>query len=108
MQLLSHGAVIAILLFGGVLASVLGLVLLLLYKRAIGRHMQRVVAVGQIGDPDDCPRQRPLSQLTYSVAHLGRTQRAGRLAPASFDLTFGCAAIYSVAALVFGIVATCL
>ena len=35
MQLLSHGAIIAILLFGGVLASVLGLVLLVLYKRTI-------------------------------------------------------------------------
>jgi hypothetical protein len=69
MQLLSHGAVIAILLFGGVLASVLGLVLLVLYKRTIGRHMRRVVAVGEIGDQDNCPRRKPLSQLTYSIEH---------------------------------------
>ena len=53
MQLLSHGAVTAILLFGGVLASVLGVVLLVLYQRTLGRHMWRVVAVGQIGDQDD-------------------------------------------------------
>ena len=108
MQLLSHGAVIAILLFAGVLASVLGLVLLVLYKRTIGRHMQRVVAVGQIGNQDDCPRQKPLSQLTYSIEHPGRTKGAGQPVSASFDSTFGCAAIYLVAALIFGIVATCL
>jgi hypothetical protein len=108
MQLLSLGAVIAILLFGGVLASILGLVLLVLYKRTIGRHMRRVVAVGQIGDPDDTPRQKPLSQLTYNIEHLRRTHGPGQPVFASFDATFGCAAIYSVAALIFGIVATCL
>ena len=108
MQLLSHGAVIAIVLFGGVLASVLGLVLLVLYKRTIGRHMRRVVAVGEIGDQDHCPRRKPLSQLTYSIEHLVRTQGAGQPGSASFDPTFGCAAIYLVAALIFGIVATCL
>src|SRR5215831_21234889 len=108
MQLLSQGAAIAILLFGGVLASVLGLVLLLLYKRTIGRHMRRVVAVGQIADQDDGPRQTPPSQLTYSIEHLGRPQGAGQPVSASFDTTFGCATIYAVAALIFGIVATCL
>jgi hypothetical protein len=108
MQLLSHGAVIAILLFGGVLASVLGLVLVVLYKRTIGRHMRRVVAVGQIVDQDDCPRQKPLSQLTHSVESLGRPQGAGQPVFASVEARFACAAIYLVAALIFGIVATCL
>jgi len=82
MQLLSHGAVIAMLLFGGVLASVLGLVLVVLYKRTIGRHMRRMVAVGEIGDQDEYPRRKPLSQLIYSIEHLGRTQGAG--GPVSF------------------------
>src|SRR5215831_779508 len=108
MQLLSHGAIIAMLLFGGVLASVLGLVLVVLYKRTIGRHMRRMVAVGEIGDEDEYPRRKPLSQLTYSIEHLGRTQGAGRPVSASFDPTSGCAAIYFVAALIFGIVAACL
>ena len=108
MQLLSQGAVIAILLFGGVLASVLGLVLLVLYKRTIGRHMRRVVtAVGGIGDQDNCPRRKPPSQLTYSIERLVLTQGAGQPVSTSLDATFGCAAIYLAAALIFGIIATC-
>ena len=108
MQLLSHGAVIAMLLFGGVLASVLGLVLVVLYKRTIGRHMRRVVAVGEIGDQDEYPRRKSLSQLTYRIEHVGRTRGAGGPVSASFDPTLGCATIYFLAALIFGIVAACL
>ena len=49
-MLLNQGAIMAIVLFGGTLAFVLGVVLIALYKRAVRRYMRRAVAVGQIGD----------------------------------------------------------
>src|SRR5215471_15947068 len=71
-------------------------------------HMRRMVAVAEIGDQDEYPRRKPLSQMTYSIEHLGRTQGAGGPVSASFDPTLGCAAIYFLAALIFSIVAACL
>ncbi len=108
MQLLNQGAVIAIVLLGGIFASVLGLAALLLYKRIIGRHMRRVVAVGQIGDQDNYPRHKPLSQLAYNIERPSQTQGATHSVSLPLDLTFRFGAIYSAAGLTFGIVATCL
>jgi hypothetical protein len=108
MQLVDNGALTAVLLFGGPLAFVLGLVLLVLYKRTLGRNMRGVAAVARFGDPDNDARRKPLSPLTYRIEDLGGRQAVAPSVALSSDATFRSAAIYSAAALVFGIVATCL
>ena len=104
MQLLNQGTIAAILLFGGALAFVLGLVLLLLYKRSLGRHMRRVAAAGTAADQENPPRHKPSLPLAHSIEHLTRTQRAAQ--PVPFDSTLVSGAIYTAAGLIFAIVAT--
>src|SRR4029077_18998257 len=107
-MLLNQGAIMAIVLFGGTLAFVLGVVLIALYKRTVRRYMRRAVAVGQIGDKNNSPRRKPQSHLTYSIELPGRAEGAEQPVSASFDLTLGASAIYSIAGLIFAIVATAL
>lgn len=106
MHLLENGALTAVLLFGGALAFVLGLVLVVLYKRAIGRHMRRLSAIGQIGDQDHHSRRKPLSPLSFTMERLGRALAVGPPVARSRDAAFRFAAVYSAAGLIFGIVAT--
>jgi hypothetical protein len=108
LQLLSQGAIIAILLLGGIFASVLGVVLVVLYKQMISRHMRGVAAIGQTGTQEGHARRKPLSPLIYSIENLDRSQPAAHRLRASLDSMFWPGAIYSVAAVIFGIVATCL
>ncbi len=108
MQLLNQGAMTFIFLLGGVLASAAGFVLVVLYKRAIGRYMRSVIAPGHASYPDNHPRQEPLSQLTYATESADQAPRALSPAFAKFPSIYRCAAIYSAAGLVFGISATCL
>ena len=103
MQLLNQGTIAAILLFGGALAFVLGLVLLLLYKRSLGRHMRRVAAAGTAADQENPPRHKPSLPLAHSIEHLTRTQPGQ---PVPFDSTLVSGAIYAAAGLIFAIVAT--
>jgi hypothetical protein len=106
MQLVNHGAIMAILLLAGMLALVLGFVLLMSYKRAIARRMQSAVAITNAGDQDNSPRRQPRSQLAYNVELLGQRLDAPHPVRLSADLTVVCGAIYSVAGLIFGVVAT--
>jgi hypothetical protein len=108
MQLLNHGAMMAIVLLAGMLALVLGLALLIVYKRTLALHMRSAGGIGSADNQDNCSRQRPASQLTYNVEHLDGRHDASHAAPVSFDFTLACGAIYSAAGLIFGIVATCL
>ena len=108
MQLLNHGAMMAIVLLAGMLALVLGFALLTVYKRTLARHMRSAGGIGSADNQDNCSRQRPASQLTYNVEHLDGRHDASHAAPVSFDYTLACGAIYSAAGLIFGIVATCL
>jgi hypothetical protein len=108
MQLLNHGAIMAILLLAGMLALVLGFVLLTVYKRTLARHMRSAVAIGNAGDQDNCPRHKPASQLIYNVEHLGRPHDAPHPAQVSSDPTLLCATIYAAAGLLFGTIAACL
>jgi hypothetical protein len=103
-QLLNQGTIAAILLFGGALAFVLGLVLLLLYKRSLGRHMRRVAAARNAADQENSPRRKSSLPLTYSIEQLTRTQRAAQ--PVPFDSTLVNGAIYAAAGLSFAVVAT--
>jgi hypothetical protein len=108
MELLNQGRITATVLFGGALAFVLGFILLVLYKRTLDRHMRTVAAGGNAVDHDDYPRHKPTPPLTYKVEQLGRTERIRSPVPAPFDSTLGFAAVYSLAGLVFAIVATVL
>jgi hypothetical protein len=106
MQLLNHGAIIAIVLFGGTLAFVLGVVLIALYKRTVRRYMRWTVAVGQAADKNNAPRCKPQSPLTYSIKIPDGPEGAEQPVSVLFDWTLGAGAIYSIAGLIFAIVAT--
>jgi hypothetical protein len=70
--------------------------------------MQQALVSGDASDQDNCPRRQPPSQLTYDVEPLGRRHDAPHPVRLSFDATVVYAVIYSVAGLIFGIVATVL
>jgi hypothetical protein len=66
-QLLSQGAVALVLLYGGALALVLALVLLVLYRLTIGRLMRGVPSVGPGEHWEDGPRLSPPLPLACTV-----------------------------------------
>jgi hypothetical protein len=55
---------------------------------------------------NNSPRCKPRSHLTYSIELPGRAEGAEQPISASFDLTLGASAIYTIAGLIFAIVAT--
>ena len=108
-QLLSQGAVALVLLYGGALALILGLVLLVLYRRMMGRLMRGVPSVEPGDDREDGPRRSPSSRLAYTVET--SKQAPAKLGPGSaagVDPELGCAAVYVAAGIAFGLVATVL
>src|SRR3954447_10339664 len=107
-QLLSQGVVALVLLYGGALALILALVLLVLYRLMIGRLMRGVPSVGPGEHREDGPRLSPPTRLAYMVET--STQVLAKLGPGrvGVDPGLGYAAVYVAAGVAFGLVATVL
>jgi hypothetical protein len=111
-QLLSQGAVLLVLLYAGALALVLGVLLLVLYRRTVGRLMRSVAsAAGPGGEREGGggARRVPAARLTCAVE--SAEPAPAKLPPGSampVDAALRGAAIHAAAGAAFGLVATAL